>query len=1182
MNPTKSSRKRSVMLTPQGWEKLQQAKQQSENQQNTGDTYTLEELSELTGLDSDTVAKVLEREKGVDRRTLERFFKAFNLQLEENDYTKLTVNAEVSETEVAYANRRQDFTEAVDISVFYGRKEELATLQQWIVEDRCRVVALLGMGGIGKTTLSIRTAEQMGHQFDCVIWKSLLHAPPIQDILVTLIKFLGDEQETDLSDTIDSQVAQLLAYLRERRCLLILDNFEAILQSGERAGQCREGYEGYGKLLKRVGETRHQSCLILTSRENPKEIALLEGELLPVRSLQLNGLDVADGQAILKTKRLRASEDELRLLVERYSGNPLALKIVATMIQDTLDGQASDFLSQKAAVFGDICELLKQQFNRLSSLETEVMYWLAIEREPISLAQLQENIVLPVPQLKLLEALESLRRRSLLERFAANFSLQPVIMEYVTNHFIKQVCQEIMTGQFIWFRSHALLKATAKDFVRETQVSLILQPVLDELLSIFKSKSNIENQLNLTLKTLRETSLLEPGYAGGNLLNLFCQLKTDLSNYDFSYLTIRQAYLQEYTLHGANFQNADLTRTVFAQTVGSVVSVAFSPDGKLFATGDANGQVHIWQAADGKQLLICQGHTGWIRSVAFSPQGRILVSGSSDSSIRLWDIRDGTCLKILQGHEDRVRAVAFSSNGDTLASASDDCTLRLWDIRDGTCLNILQGHTEPVRAVAFSPNGDALASASDDRTLRLWDIRDGTCLKILQGHEDKVWSVAFHPQGTTLASGSEDKTVRLWDVCHGECIRIMPGHGDGVWAVAFHPQGTTLASGSHDHTIKIWDISTGKTLRTLQGHRGWVWSIAFAPSSKILVSGGDDSCVKLWDTSTGQALKTISGHSDGVWSIAFSPEGTTLASASNNKELRLWDVSKGQILKTISKQSDAIWSVAFCPQGKKLATGGNDKIVKLWDAVTGQCLKSLSGHTAWVWSVSFSPQGNAIASGSVDRTVRLWDVSTGECLNILQGNVNIVRAVAFSPDGQILASASADSCVRLWDVAAGQTLRILQGHAKPVSSVAFSPSGRMLASGSNDLTVRLWDVSTGECSLTLQGHTNWVQSVAFSADGKILASGSDDQTVRLWDVSTGKCKRILQEHQGWVWSIAFSPDGQTLASASLDETIKFWDTHTGQCFNTLRSKRLYEGMKITGVTGLTDATITSLKVLGAS
>jgi WD40 repeat protein len=140
----------------------------------------------------------------------------------------------------------------------------------------------------------------------------------------------------------------------------------------------------------------------------------------------------------------------------------------------------------------------------------------------------------------------------------------------------------------------------------------------------------------------------------------------------------------------------------------------------------------------------------------------------------------------------------------------------------------------------------------------------------------------------------------------------------------------------------------------------------------------------------------------------------------------------------------------------------------------------------------------------------------------------------------------------------------------------------MLASGSNDLTVRLWDVSTGECSLTLQGHTNWVQSVAFSADGKILASGSDDQTVRLWDVSTGKCKRILQEHQGWVWSIAFSPDGQTLASASLDETIKFWDTHTGQCFNTLRSKRLYEGMKITGVTGLTDATITSLKVLGAS
>ena len=368
MNSKKSSRKRSVILTLQGWQKLQQAKQQSEIEQKLGKRYTLEELSELAGLDPDTLAKVIEREKGVDKRTLERFFQAFNLQLAESDYAKLVVHAGVLE-EKANTNTRRDFTEAADISVFYGRTEELATLQQWIVEEHYQLIALLGMGGIGKTTLSIRSAEQIGHQFDYVIWKSLLHAPPIKDILAALIKFLSPQQEIDLSDTTDGQISQLLAYLREQRCLLILDNFEAILQSGKRAGYWREGYEEYGKLLRRVGETRHQSTLMLTSREKPREIALLEGETLPVRSLQLEGLSVADGQAILRSKRLKVSESDSRSLVERYCGNPLALKIVSVTIQDVLAGQVSEFLSQKAAVFGDIRELLEQQFNRLSALE---------------------------------------------------------------------------------------------------------------------------------------------------------------------------------------------------------------------------------------------------------------------------------------------------------------------------------------------------------------------------------------------------------------------------------------------------------------------------------------------------------------------------------------------------------------------------------------------------------------------------------------------------------------------------------------------------------------------------------------------------------------------------------------------------------------------------------------------
>ncbi len=172
---------------------------------------------------------------------------------------------------------RADWGEAMDVSIFYGRTEELATLKQWIVQDNCRLVGLLGMGGIGKTALSVKFAQQVRHEFGCVIWRSLQNAPPVNDILATLIQFLSNQQETpaNLPESTSLRITRLIEYLRSSRCLLILDNAETILQAGAGAGQYRQGYEGYGELIKRVGETFHRSCLILTSCEKPQELAAL-------------------------------------------------------------------------------------------------------------------------------------------------------------------------------------------------------------------------------------------------------------------------------------------------------------------------------------------------------------------------------------------------------------------------------------------------------------------------------------------------------------------------------------------------------------------------------------------------------------------------------------------------------------------------------------------------------------------------------------------------------------------------------------------------------------------------------------------------------------------------------------------------------------------------------------------
>lgn len=429
MGQQKPRRKRGVILTAKGLHKLFEARQLQEIEKNYGYRYTLEELSDRTGLVPMTITKVLNCKGGVDKQTLLQLFKAFGLELRKSDYTFPTPALVNSKSEIP---RGTDWGDAIDVSVFYGRSNELQTLQDWIVNDRSRLVAIYGIGGIGKTALCVKLAQRLQGQFEFVIWRSLRNSPPVEEILTNSTQFFANGQEINLPGSFFNRLSLLLTYLKAHRCLLILDGVETILQAGEPLGQYREGYEGYSELFRLVGEISHQSCLLLTSREKPKEIISLGGASLPVRSLQLLGLKTAEVKAILRSKGIfNATDAECLQLIQSYGGNPQALKIVATSIQDLFSGNVSEFLAQDITVFGDIQELLDQQFNRLSLLEKEIMYCLAINQNPVKLKQFSKNIISPKKLPQLLGAVESLRRRSLLENNAGFFSLKPALKEYV-------------------------------------------------------------------------------------------------------------------------------------------------------------------------------------------------------------------------------------------------------------------------------------------------------------------------------------------------------------------------------------------------------------------------------------------------------------------------------------------------------------------------------------------------------------------------------------------------------------------------------------------------------------------------------------------------------------------------------------------------------------------------------
>ncbi|MEB3360287.1 MAG: NB-ARC domain-containing protein [Synechococcales bacterium] len=1078
--------------------------------------------------------------------------------------------------------RKEDWGDAMDISTFLGRQAELQRLKEWVLRDRCRLVAVLGLGGIGKTALTVKLAQDIRQDFDVVVWRSLRDGPLLSSVLTEVVRmFFGSSHR-------QCEISDLMVALQRFRCLLVLDNAETIFQSGQgtlrdRAGQYRPEYEDYGQLFQQMAEVPHRSCLVVTSREKPKEIAVFEGQQLPVRSLTLNGLTEQTGQELLKLKGFTATGTHWNAIIRRYGGNPLALKIVATMINELFNGNVNDYLGQVDQgdlIFGEIRDLLDQQFNRLSNLEKEVMYWFAINREPMSLQDFREDVLVPISAADLMEILESLSRRSLIERNAAGFTQQPVIMEYVTEQLTEQVCQEIETETIALLDSHALLKTRSKDYIRETQRRAIVQRVINRLLVSLRSKEAIEHQLRKILLKLKTPTASKTGYAGGNLLNLLVQLNPGLSGYDFSGLSIRHAYLKGKRLHNVNFTHANLATSVFTETFVAILCIAFSPDGQLLATGDASGEARLWRVADGEHLRTYKGHKGWIWALAFSPDGRTIASGGDDHTVHLWRVADARCFKVLDKHSNRVRTLTFSPDGQLLASGSSDDTVRLWDAQTGQCLQTFKGHEASIRSIAFSPNGQLLASGSADHTVRLWKVGLGTCAGVLQGHTAGVRSVKFSPDGQMVVSGGSDRTIRFWNPQDGALLYVLTGHESRIWSVAFHPSGTLLASGSDDQTVRLWDMASRRCVSVLRGHTSRVWSVAFSPDQLTLASSGDDHTVRLWNVNTRECLQTLQGHTLGVRAIAFSPNGIHLASGSDEWAIRIWNVETGKQIQTLQGHLSRVWSVAFSPTESMLASGSDDQTVRLWDLKLGECRRIFKGHDGWVRAVAFSADGRTIASGGDDETIKLWDVTTGDCLDTLTDHEGWIWTLAFAPQQPLLASGSTDQTIRLWDLESRQ-YRILKGHENWVRSIAFSPDGSILASGGGDHTIRLWDVKSGRCLSVFEGLPRRVRSLAFSADGQTLACSGEETSIQLWDVTTGDRIQMLEGHGDWVRSVAFSPTGTLLASASKDETIRLWDIKTGQTTTFLRPKRPYEGMNITEVKGLTGFQRTALLALGA-
>jgi WD40 repeat protein len=283
-------------------------------------------------------------------------------------------------------------------------------------------------------------------------------------------------------------------------------------------------------------------------------------------------------------------------------------------------------------------------------------------------------------------------------------------------------------------------------------------------------------------------------------------------------------------------------------------------------------------------------HLGSIKSLAFSPDSKTLVSGGgeSDGIIRLWDTKTGKRTgTISRAHTTAVESLLIAPDGVTLASCSDDNSINLWNLRSNNFTRSFVAHRSPVLSIAVTPDSKILVSGALDG-IRMWDLLQQRPLATLARYDNPITTVAISPDGQTLASGDSKGVIKLWNLNTGRVINTVPGaHTSRVSELAFTPDGGTLVSASYDRTIKLWNPNTAQALATLSGHNNRVFAIAINPNGQLLASGGSDG-IKLWNLTTGELINTLYGHNDWVSALSFSPDGQMLASGGYDKRINIW------------------------------------------------------------------------------------------------------------------------------------------------------------------------------------------------------------------------------------------------------------------------------------------------------
>lgn len=1021
---------------------------------------------------------------------------------------------------------------------FVGRNVELADLYLNLIGNLqnlgTRQVALVGMGGCGKTQLAIEFGYRFSYAFDSgVYW---IQAANSADWLDSLIELARDRLGLTVSDPAGSQSAKQYLFALQTYCkshpqlLVIFDNVEdpALLSSGQPLLGC-----GISLLTLGCG-------LLFTTRLS-----------LPMPGVAQQVLDVLQPEpaySLIAAKRLpknKKDEEEIRKMCEAVGYLPLAIVLAAGYLYNYASVSLHDYLAELTSRALDTVD-----FEPISQSEIATRHaacvaatlrsqWEALTdetaRRVLRLAcGFSESAIIPLARLALLCG--PLPRRSAIDR--------P----------FERACRLLC--------SVSLMEASAD--AQSTRIHPLIRQFVGALFSP-DQQSNFRSQASAQLETAySDPACLVAEFERRGIDEILGDIHIAASWAPPAESLIRLGLLLER-------ERGHLASGFLAQLQHRAIGMG-EPDraGRLACvmqqgTAPSIVTMAVNRLEDECWIGTLSAHEWPVVALTAHPDRRRCLSGSQDKKIFLWDIERSQIIRTFSGAA-QVTCLSRVWNDRYVLAGYSDASLVVWDIETGEAIRTWTHETpdnwpdvprlakfkrpNEVAAVCVDPTASLAVSGvhSFREHLAIWDLATGTKRANLQGHMNGVISLAIDSRGEMLASGSWDHRVLLWDLRTGEQRRELAAHTDGVGALAFSPDGRRLLSGSHDNKIIIWDVQSGAALKTLDGHTGWVNALAFS-DDEHLISVGFDSTLKLWNLASGRALVTLHGHSGPIRSLAvLSPADTAnpplTLSGGDDRTIRLWRVTEprsestlaaspisaislepnsGSLLASASNEF-ATWSVpglakvaatpfssgeyttiavsAISGRALLLATRNRDELL-IWDARQGR----------GIWRMPVAQRAQPVLSDSGTWALAVWkgpnlNDNNAVALNIDSGETKLlsahrfaIGALALSGNGRRALSVETAACV--WDLETGQVLRSFNAPFGTFKA-AVDAQGSFAMLGSMESEVTVWDLQTGTLRATLGQRFRFIQKMALNSETNLAIVCGGDPSLNVFRMDTGE------------------------------------------------------------------------------